>query len=408
MVSASIDHLVSLTIFIAATLLFIGLFNDTIQTAVIYQNHQTIATKASDLIDSILLNPGNPYNWGLTDNDTTNFGVQDPEFTQYRLSPFSLARLTSSTGTPVYYPKTGEYYSNITMSSKSFLLLSNSSAVDYSSVAKNLGINNSYGFQLSFTPIVTVEITEINPANPLSFRINVQGTGFPLVNAEVTYCLLAVDLNGGEGSYPAYTTSYGKVYTDTKGIVDISSNAITDQFGSYAIVAYARLGSLVGVGYHERVSSENQYVLPFIDSMSEGRVLIAHSYDVQYFGPPVAEIKYNASFVFLSDDFVLQQIPLENAIGHINYGDGKPYDVVNIPTSNPGILLITYQKSATEGGIVLMPWGLSALSFSVVFGDPSAENKEWVATDMRQVLVGEIAYQAKISVWSLKGYQVNG
>lgn len=408
MVSASIDHLVSLTIFIAATLLFIGLFNDTIQTAVIYQNHQTIATKASDLLDTILLSPGNPYNWGLTDNGTTSFGVQDPEFTQYRLSPFSLARLTSLTGTPVYYPKTGEYYSNITMDSQSFLLLANNSAIDYSSVAKNLGINSSYGFQLSFTPIVTVEITETHSANPLSFGVNVQGTGFPLVNAEITYCLLAVNMNGGEGSYPAYATSYGVTYTDSKGQASVNFNEITNPADCYALIAYARLGSLVGVGYHERVSSENEYVLPFVDSMSEGRVLIAHSYDVHYFGPPVAEIKYNATFVFLSDDFVLQQIPLENAVGHVNYGDGKPYDVINIPTSNPGILLISYQKSANDGGIVLMPWGISSLAFSVVFGDQSIENKEWIATDMRQVLVGEIAYQAKISVWSLRGYQVNG
>jgi hypothetical protein len=79
---------------------------------------------------------------------------------------------------------------------------------------------------------------------------------------------------------------------------------------------------------------------------------------------------------------------------------------VNIPTDNPGILIITY-KSATEGGVVMMPWGVSSLAFPVVFGgNPSQQ--EWVATDMRQVTVGGIAYQAKIAVWNLEGYQVVG
>jgi len=148
-------------------------------------------------------------------------------------------------------------------------------------------------------------------------------------------------------------------------------------------------------------------VIPFIDNISEGRVLIAHSYDVQYFGPPVAEVKYNASFVFLAEDYTLREMPLEHSAGHVNYGDGSPYEVVNIPTDNPGILIITYKKSAAEGGVVMMPWGLSSLAFPTVFGgDPSQQ--DWVATDMRQVTVGGIAYQAQIAVWSLEGYQVIG
>jgi hypothetical protein len=43
----------------------------------------------------------------------------------------------------------------------------------------------------------------------------------------------------------------------------------------------------------------------------------------------------------------------------------------------------------------------------VVFGeDPSG--KEWVATDIRQVLVGNVAYQVKLALWSLEGYGVIG
>jgi hypothetical protein len=406
MVSSTIDHMVAVTIFLAATLLFIGLFNQTIQTAVVYQNHRSIATKASDLLDTMLLNPGMPINWGLSDNATSGFGIQDPEFTQYRLSPFSLMRLSSSLGEPVFYPKTGEYYSNVTMGSQNFLLVSNESTIDYDLAARNLGINGSYGFQLSLTPIVSVKVTE-NPGSPLSLTVDVQGTSFPLAKAEVTYHLLTVDLKEGDASYPAFTNVTGTGFTDQQGSLNLVFDDITDADTSYAFIAYARLAGLTGVGYRERVFSETEYVLPLIDSMDEARVLIAHSYDLDLFPHSASEIKYNASFVILSDDFHLRSIALEKNCSHVTYGDGKPYEVINIPTDNPGILLITYKKDNNNGGIIMMPWGISSLSFPVTFGgDPQMH--EWVATDIRQVMVGNIAYQAKIAIWSLKGYQVNG
>jgi hypothetical protein len=148
--------MIAITVFLAATLLFIGLFNQTIQTAVIYQRHRATATKASDLLDNMLLSPGIPVNWGQTDVNLTGFGLQDPEFTQYKMSPFSLMRLNSATGAPVYYYKNGRSYSNITVGSKNFLLVSNTSVVDYSLALRLLGINNTYGFQLTMSPIVTV------------------------------------------------------------------------------------------------------------------------------------------------------------------------------------------------------------------------------------------------------------
>jgi hypothetical protein len=399
--------MVAMTIFLAVTLIFIGLFSQTIQTAVIYQNHRSIATKASDLIDSILLNPGTPFNWGLTDDNTTSFGLQDPEFTQYRLSPFALMRLTSTLGDPVFYPKTGEYYSNITMGSQNFLLVSNDTTIDYITAAKNLGINGSYAFRLTLNPVISVKVTEIPSSNPLQFKVDVQGTGLPLADAKLTYCFLTVDLNGGDGSYPAFTTDYGTDQTDQQGSATLTFDEVTSERVCYSLIVYAQLGGLEGVGYTEHVTSGDQYAMPLVDSMAEGRILIAHSYDIHDPGTAAAEIKYNATFVFLSEDNTLQQIPLENAIGHVTYGAGNPYDVINIPTDNPGLLLISYRKSATEGGIIMMPWGLNALSFPVSFGGEPAQ-QEWVATDLRQVMVGNIAYQAQISVWSLKGYQVNG
>jgi hypothetical protein len=402
MVSSTVDHMVAVTVFLAATLLFIGLFNQTLQTAIVYQRHRATATKASDLLDNMLLSPGIPVNWGQTDVNLTGFGLQDPEFTQYKMSPFSFMRLNSAAGAPVYYYKTGLSYSNITVGSKNFLLLSNTSVIDYSLALRLLGINNTYGFQLTMNPIVTVEVTEDHAASPLRLFLDVQGTGFPLANAEITCCLITVSLSGGA----SYNTIYRIEDTDEQGSATLVFPEVTDADLSYAFIAYAHLGGLVGVGYFERVSLEDEYVLPLVDSISEGRILIAHNFDIQS-GPEGAMLEYNATFVLLAEDFTMREMPLENSAGNVTSGAGPFPPYVNIPTDNPGILIITYRKSASEGGIVMMPWGVSSLAFPIVFGgDPSQQ--EWVATDMRQVTVGGIAYQAKIAVWNLEGYQVVG
>jgi hypothetical protein len=394
-------------VFLGAILLFIGLFNQTIQTAILYQRHRSIATKCSDLLDNMLLNPGVPLDWGTSNCTPTGFGLQDPEFTQYRLSPFSLMRLMSSTGEPVYYPKTGLTYSNITMGFGNFLLVPYTKVINYSTAARLLGINSTYGFQLTLTPIITVSISEAQSKSPLKISVQVTGKGFSLSNAVVSYCFLTVSLTGGEGAFPAYTIKYGNASADEKGSVLLEFAEVTDDKVSYAFIVYAHLSGLMGVGYHERVTSDKQYIIPFVDDLAERRVLIAHSYDVHYFEPPNAQLSYNATFVLLTEDFTLREMPMGNSTGKVNYGVGWPYGIVTIPTYNPGILIITYRKSAVEGGVVLMPWGISSMAFPVTFGEDPI-GKEWVATDIRQVLVNNVAYQAKLSLWSLEGYQVIG
>jgi len=397
--NSTLDHMVAVTVFLAATLLFIGLFNQTIQTATIYQQNRATANRASDLLDNILLNPGIPTNWGQTDENITGFGIQDPEFTQYKISPFSLMRLASTVQNPVFYPKTGVEYNNLTVGSKNFLLVSNNSVLEYSTASHLLGINSTYGFQVVFNPIVSVSITEDQASNPLRFLIDVQGTGFPLANAQINYCFSAIQRQD-----PSYLLQYGITTTDNQGLAVLDFNEVTDVDSSYVFIAYANLNGLTGVGYHERSSSQDNFVIPFVDNLSEGRVLIAHSYDVTNLGEP-ATMDYNATFVLLAEDYTFREIPMENSAGTIHAGEGNPPEVINIPTTSSGVLIISYAKSSTEVGIVLMPWGVSSLAFPLTFGGNS-ENREWVATDLRQILVGGIAYQVKIAVWSLEGYQV--
>lgn len=404
MAGSTIDHMVALTVFLAALLLFITLFNQTIQTAVLYQRHAVIASKCTDLLDNVLLSPGYPTYWGSSNSTPTSFGLQDPEFTQYQLSSFSLMRLNSLTGSPIYYPKTGQTYSNITMGFGNFLFVPYDEVINYSTVSMLLGANNTYGFQMNIVPIVNVSISEFQSSNPLNLSVNVAGKGFPLANANLTYCFMTVSLQGG-GSYPSYTTSYGKAYTDEKGMAFLSFPTVTDPNSSYSLIVYAHINGLTGMGYCQRVSSAQQYVIPLIEDFDARTVILAHSYDVHSFGPPEAKISYNATFVLLAEDFTLREMPIDNSTGEI--GNGQPYGELTIPTDNPGILVITYEKSANEGGIILMPWGVSAMAFQVTFG-ADMNGKEWVATDTREVTVNDVAYQASLALWDLQGYQVKG
>jgi hypothetical protein len=410
MAGSTIDHLVSVTVFLAALLLFISLFNQTIQTAILYQRHRSLATKASDLLDNMMLSTGIPTNWGTSNVTPSGFGLQDPtpsEFTQYMLSSFSLMRLQSSVGQPVYYNKTRLYYSNITTGFGDFMLVPYTKAIDYSTTAKLLGINGSYGFQLTIMPLITVSVSEIQAANPLKITVNVTGTGLPLTHASVSYSFLNVSLTG---SYPSYTIKYGSASTDATGSVLFTFPEVTNMTIPYSFIAYARFSGLVGVGYHQRASSQNQYVIPFVDDLTTagGRVLIAHSYDVHNYGSP-EPIAYNATFILLAQDFTLREMMLLNTTqrtGIVNYGPGNSYGVITNQTYNPGILVITY-KVGTQGGVVLMPWGLGSMAFPVIFGGNPFGN-EWVATDIRQVVVNGVAYQAKLGLWSLQGYGVKG
>jgi hypothetical protein len=416
MAGSTIDHLISVIVFLGALLLFISLFNQTLQTAILYQRHRNLAAKCSDLLDNMLLNPGypvewegnHPIEWAKLNCTPTVFGLQDPEFTQYRLSPFSLMRLNYSEGEPVYYSKTGQWYSNITIGFGKFLLVPMSKVLNYSTAARLLGINGTYGFRLTITPIVTVSISEEQP-NPLILSVKVMGAGFPLAHASLSYCFITVDPTGGEQAYPSYRTNYDTTLVDDEGSALLSFSDFDGTSESYVLIVYAHLGGLMGVGYHEHVNYKENYVVPFISDFETGLVLLAHSWDVHQGANP-AEITYNATFVMLTEDFELREIPLGvGKIGKLNYGQDPQhaYKNVTISTHNPGILVVTYRKSAQECGVVLMPWGINSLAFPVVFGD-SPFSKEWVATDIRQVIVNDIAYQATLALWSYEGYQVVG
>jgi hypothetical protein len=387
-------------------LLFISFFNQTIQTAVIYQQHRAVATKCSDLLDTMLLNPGIP----VTEPPAV-FGVHDTAFTGYTLDPFSLMRLGSSTGNPVYYEKKGIMYSNMTVGfGNSLLMPMNDSVnplnnvVNYSSALEMLGINGTYGFQLTLTPIVTVSIAETSRNPSLKLSITVSGISFPLANAAVSYRLIPVSLNGDYPDYLTIQNPTDPVYTDAAGSVSVAFPDFTpDATLTYAFVAYAHIGGLTGVGFYTPDFSGSPHLIPFVESLSENEVLLAHSSDVPNTASSSENLTYNAAFVKLSNEnFELQG----NSTGEVWSGASHAPEVITVP-NYAGILVIAYKNDAGSGGVTVMPWGVGSLAFPVTFRGNPAE-QEWVATDIRQVMVGGVAYQAKLSLWSLQGVQVVG
>lgn len=411
MVSQTTDHIIAFTVFIAAIVLFIGLFNGTIQTAIVYQNHRTTATKASDMLDMILLSPGSPVGWGMTNTAPSVFGIQDPEFTQYVLNPFSLNRLIPYSPSNVTYGKTltqTGIYNNLSIGSDGYLLMPYESLISYSTASKLLGVNGSYGFQLTIIPIVSVTISQVQ-TNPLSFSIKVDGVGASLAGATVNYQLVTVNLSSSY-SMPQYSVVSGTAEdkTDVTGTTTISFASLDASNLSYVLFAYASLSGLNGVGYHVSSVFSEKSVVPLVGNFSQSSVLLAHSYDINgyYTGNDDFPINYNSTMIILTEDNTFRDLSL-NITGTLRNDNGTvyPYGSITIPTCNQGIVVTVYNSSATDSGFVIMPWGFGLLGESLTFGgNPS--NAEWVATDLRQVLVGDIAYQVKICVWSYKGISV--
>ncbi|HSV49600.1 MAG TPA: hypothetical protein VLH35_04725 [Candidatus Acidoferrales bacterium] len=408
MANASVDHMLALTIFIAALILFIGLFSDTIQTAISYEQHTAMSTKTSDLLDTMLLNPGLPTNWAKSDNIPGAFGLQDPEFSQYKVNSFSAMRLTSSTQTPVYYAQTGLKYSNLTSGYGSCLLTPLSQTVSYSTASKMLGVNGTYGFQLALTPTVTVDIRKISIGSPLQFAIDVTGTGLVLANANVTYSFVV--LNEDTNLYPSYRIISGTTTTAGDGslVAPLSFPDVDGENRAYALIVYSYIYGLKGMGYYVHVPEAfTQTIVPLVDSFEDRMITLAHSNSVgtEPQNPTYSVLSYNASFAIVTEEYKLRQVILdENSTGIVDNGSGSSQQSTSVTVpDNSGIFIVTYKgTSAGQYGILLVPWGLGSINYCVTFGGNSA-GEDWVTTDIRQVTIGGLAYQAQLSLWSVKG-----
>jgi len=67
-------------------------------------------------------------------------------------------------------------------------------------------------------------------------------------------------------------------------------------------------------------------------------------------------------------------------------------------------LIVTYKDTSSgKVGVELVPWGLGSMALPISIGGNSS-GYDWVTTDIRQVTIGGIAYQAKLDLWIPSGY----
>ncbi|MCW3999275.1 MAG: hypothetical protein NWE93_03455 [Candidatus Bathyarchaeota archaeon] len=400
MANATMDHMLSLVIFIAALLVFIGLFGNTIQTGIAYQQHTALSTKTSDLLDTMLLNPGLPVTWSMRDDAPVGFGLQDPEFSQYKLSSYSPIRLASNTQS-VYYSATGSYYGNLTAGFGSCLLVPEAKTLSYSDASKLLGINGTYGFQLKLNPTVTVDIEKISTGSPLRFEVSASGTGFVMAQANITYSLILVN---SVGDYPSYSIISNSTQADSAGYATISFSGVNGETRGYALIVYSYLYGLKGMGYYVHTPAGSiDSVVPLVDSFVNRTIRLAHSSSVGNIQNPIyPPLRYNSTFAILTEEYTLRQVVLDQPSAKGELDASHQYSAVAVP-DNAGILIVAYKDASTgDCGVVLAPWGLGAISYPVTFGgDPTGQT--WVTTDIRQVTIGGLAYQAQLALWNLQG-----
>jgi hypothetical protein len=402
MAGATIDHMISLTILIAALLVAMMTYNGIFATAIDYERNRQVTNKAIDITNTICLSPGSPVDWGETDSSVLGFGLQDPQANGYALSPYSIMRLTTSNSSGdsqivEYPPDSGTFYNNISTNYGHAILTPLGDCIDYTTASTLLGVNGTYGFNIDLNPTLNVVVSQVD-TNPLKLSVEVHGSGMPLSGATLNYHLFSVENNGND---PWIVAHSGVECTGPYGSADIVFSEIVSNDPVYSFTVYVSLGGVTGVGYYTTNSISNDvFIIPLVEDYDDGKLILAHSWEILFPGQS-AEVKYNATFYILTSDFQVQPVDLDCS-GHLNSGEGFPDVSTQIPSSEVGILVISYMKNPNEMGSIIVPWGVGALGLSASYGSSfGSGGYDFVATELRQVTIDGISYQVKVSTWSL-------
>jgi hypothetical protein len=397
----TIDHMISVTILIAALLIAMMTYSNMFASAIDFDLNHQVATKAVDIMNTICLSPGNPPDWGSTNKSVLGFGLQDPFGGGYTLSPYSIMRLrTSNNSQLIEYDKTpGVFYNNLSASFANGIFNSIGNCVNYTEISRLLGVDGEYGFSINITPTLDVDVNPVDDDH-LVLRVDVKGSGMPLSNVNLNYYLFHV---GAGTNYPRISSYSGFEQSNNFGYAIIDFPSINNIEDAYSFVVYASFSGLKGVGYYSQddIGDYPDFLIPLIQDFDNGTIIIAHNWDVHYFGSPEPNVFYNSTFFMLTSNLQLQQMEIDNSTGEINYGMGKPYHTTQLPTSVVGLLFISYRWNNMLGCVIL-PWGIGALGVPVSFGsDIGSAGYTFVATELRQVTIDGISYQVKVSTWKL-------
>lgn len=399
MTGVAIDHLLSLTLLVSVLFFSMGVYSEIINTAVVYQRNNQVALKTADLIDSMCLSPGFPQNWTQSSSDPSVFGLQQYGVGGYRLNPFALMRLLDPNST---VSLGGVTYFNISMGDGSYLFMPASEHVEYAAVSKLLGINSSYGFRLTITPTLNVSVSEV-AENPLQISVVVEGLGGRLRGANVNATVFA---SSGQGTQPIIDVFSASEETNATGAVSFTFPTVDSSQDTYNFIAQVNLSGLIGTGFYSNVISEESLMVPIITDYENGEVMLCHLFDItNATTPPADALKYNATYYVRTPNFGFTPIELDNSTGTVEYGHSGE-DFLTIPPE-PGVLVISWSGVITGEGrvfrIIMMPFGMGTLGMRGLLvtygGEPFGY--EWVATELRNVTIDQIAYQAKLEAWRL-------
>jgi len=408
MAGATIDHMISLTILIAALLVAMMTYNGLFASAIDYDRNRQVANKAIDLMNTMCLSSGNPTDWGENaSSPVLGFGLQDPRVGGYALSPYSIMRLNTASSVSQlveYPPDSGVFYNNISTSYGHAILTPIGDCINYTTAAELLGINGTYGFNVDVTPTLDVTVKQDSIDPHLKLNVTVSGSGMPLSGATLNYYLFHVESGT---PFPSITMPpRGIAQTGSSGSVDIEFPDVVGTNPVYSFIVYVSLGGVNGVGYYTcNTVDDSTFVVPLIEGYEDGylNLILAHSGEI--LNPSEdATAYYNASFYTLTSDFHLQQCVIPNSTGVLKSGVEQLYNTTRIYASETGLLVISYVDDEDKLGSVIVPWGVGALGVSASFGSSfGSGGYDFVATELRQVTIDGISYQMKVSTWSLSG-----
>lgn len=402
MPGATIDHLVSLVLLISVLLASFSLYSNMLANAIAFQRYHQVAMKTADLVDGMCLSPGIPSDWGTISGIPSTFGLQDPEIGSYALSPFPIMRIMDPSNTISFG---GSTFLNFSMGPGAYFFLPVAEHVNYSSVTRLLGVNTSYGFRLTITPTLRISISEMEQ-DPLQISVVVKGPGAPVSGAMVNATLLCASKGEGGGQTPFIELLTNTAETDVTGSALMTFPTVDATEDNYSIVAQVNLSGLNGISFYSNMIETDSLLVPVITIYEEGEVMLVHLFDItEAENPPADALFYNMTYYVRTWNFGFRPIEIENSTGKVELGHSGE-DFLTIPTSAPGILVITWSGVISgEGRVyrtVMMPWGMGAFGMQdpITFGgDPSGH--EWVATELRQVTVNQISYQVKLAAWKL-------
>lgn len=250
--SPSVEYLVVSLILVVTVLTFSTQLLPSMLVRTAYVSETTLQTEAEKIVDQLLLNPGDPPDWGVNavcPSDIRVLGLASSQGGPYELDANKLIR--------IYESSVGN--------------LTGFSQLDLDSVAKLLGIYGKYGFSIRITPVLNVSV---RARSENSYEVSVKThEQLPVANAKVRGLLIVPRVEGNAVIYyveeaEAYTGYDGRVllnlttgvegvgrvlsvYVDFYGIKNVAITEISGSTGYGVIV-----GNSLYVGHIEGVLNE--------------------------------------------------------------------------------------------------------------------------------------------------------